>query len=292
MQSIELYCPACKRNDALGRSWLTGDGQEARTCHGLNRKEHLACCFHFYVLTGMKLTVADGVSAKIFAAMEVGQPVPLRGFPAEYLANYCGITVISAKNMDVIFAMVMPQLGSWAREIEQEGFLICQLPIHRGPLLVGLQFRAFRPCEDRTTDQHQIRVFGKSDGLFIPHYIGQNPSAVVIHEGPWGAVAAAHEASIYGNTDLFSVATISAGVSAVTIKSTLDAIFPGVPRFSVFDQDDAGIAARMATMGVAKPILINGAGPGKDYRDLIAEVRFERLVGIIERELKVIEART
>ncbi len=44
----------------------------------------------------------------------------------------------------------------------------------------------------------------------------------------------------------------------------------------------------MATLKVAKPILITGAGDGKDYRDLVPELRFERLVDIVERELKAL----
>ena len=154
---------------------------------------------------------------------------------------------------------------------------------------MGLQYRALRPGQDRFEDVHQIRVFGESEGLFLPYFIGRNPLAVVIHEGPWGAVAATNDALKFQNSDILSVATLSAGVSASTIKSTLDAVFPGVPRFSLFDQDPAGIFARMATMSVAKPILVNGAGDGKDYPDLIRDVRFERLVEIVARELKQLE---
>jgi hypothetical protein len=279
-------CPRCKGTDSLGRPWRGANGRLLRTCFKLNHPEHLGYRFHFDAQTGEALTATDGVHAMVLAAQEDGEAAPLRGFHEQLLAETLGITVISANKLDVHTASIMPSLGTWARDMEAEGYLISQFPIHRGPYVVGLQLRALRAEEDRATDQHHIRVFGQSEGLFIPFFIGQNPSAVVIHEGPWGAVAATYEAIIYGNTEIFSVATLSASVSASTIKSTLDAIFPGVPRFSLFDQDPAGISARMATMSVAKPILITGAGPGKDYRDLIPELRFERLVDIVERELK------
>ena len=284
---IDNVCPLCKRSDALGRRYKGMHGNPQQTCHGLGRLEHPGRMLHFNPETGEVLTATDGIHARILAMQEAGEAVPLRGFPGRFLAETFGITVISANKLDTHTASLMPSLGTWARDMEAEGYLISQSPILWGSYVIGSQFRAFRAEEDRATDQHHIRVFGQSEGLFIPYFIGQNPSAVVIHEGPWGAVAATYEAIIYGNTEIFSVATLSASVSAATIQSTLDAIFPGVPRFSLFDQDAAGIAARMATMSVAKPILITGAGPGKDYRDLIPELRFERLMDIIERELKV-----
>ncbi|MEI7781576.1 MAG: hypothetical protein WCJ18_06580 [Planctomycetota bacterium] len=133
--------------------------------------------------------------------------------------------------------------------------------------------------------------FGVADGLFLPSWTGLNLSALILHEGPWGAVAANYDAFEYGNRDIFSVAVLSANVRTETIASTLDLIFPGVPRFSIFDQDPAGVALRARTLDIAKPITIPGAGHGVDYRDLCPEVRFERLVNIIVRELKQIESR-
>jgi hypothetical protein len=136
-------------------------------------------------------------------------------------------------------------------------------------------------------DKH-IRTLGNADGLFVPSYTEWLASAVIIHEGLWGAVAAMADALEYQCKDIFHVAVMSANVKANTIADTLDLIFPGIPRFTLFDQDPAGVAARLATLHVAKPILVTGAGHGKDYRDLIPEVRFERLADTVMRELKVL----
>lgn len=132
--------------------------------------------------------------------------------------------------------------------------------------------------------------FGSADGLYIPTWAGFNLSALILHEGPWGAVAANYDAFECENRDILSVAVLSANVHSETIASTLDLIFPGVPRFSVFDQDPAGVALRARTLHLAKPITIPGAGYGVDYRDLMTEARFSRLLEVVMRELKLIEA--
>jgi len=287
MNIIGQVCPKCKRSDGLGSPYRTVDGYWQRTCHGLNRDEHLGARCHFNADTGEVYTVTDGVTGRIMAAREGGEPVPVRGFHPDFLADTCGITSISSRQIELYFADVMKGLATWSREMEEEGFLVTMFPIHRGPRVVGLQFRALRPHEDRPHDAHQIRVYGQAEGLFVPYWVGRNPSAVVIFEGPWDAVAAVHEAEMFNRPDLFSVATLSAGVAATTIQSTLEAIFPGVPRFSVFDQDPAGVLARLATKEIAKPLLVTAAGDGKDYRELTPELRFERLATIVDRELKV-----
>ena len=61
---------------------------------------------------------------------------------------------------------------------------------------------------------------------------------------------------------------------------------------SVTDQDRAGIKLREKTLKIAKPITISGAGPGKDYRDLISGLRFERLSEIIRAELKKLDGQS
>lgn len=131
---------------------------------------------------------------------------------------------------------------------------------------------------------------GHADGLFVPSYVGLHPSAVIVGEGPWTSIALTWDAWSYGNRDLVSVGTLSAHVRPETIATTLDLLFPGVPRFSIFDQDPAGISLRERTLHIAKPITVSGAGSGHDYRDLIPEARFERLVEVVLRELKRLEA--
>ncbi len=225
MNNIGQVCPKCKRSDALGSRYRGINGCWQRTCHGQNRDAHLGVRCHFNADTGEVFTVTDGVTGRIMAAREAGEPVPFRGFAQDFLADICGITAISSRTVEIYFADVMPELVPWTRELKEAGFLITMFPIHRGPRVVGLQFRALRPLEDQPHDTHQIRAFGQAEGLFIPYFVGKNPSAVVVFEGPWDAVAATCEAEIYGRTDIFSVAVLSAGVSASTIKSTLDAIF-------------------------------------------------------------------
>ena len=117
-----------------------------------------------------------------------------------------------------------------------------------------------------------------------------NPDFIVIHEGPWGAIAANYDAHEYGNHGLVSVAVASARTRPRKITRTLDVIYPGVPRFALLDQDPAGISARKYIGGVAQLILVTGAGEGKDYRDLEPALRFEALADSVMRAFKGVEA--
>ena len=166
------------------------------------------------------------------------------------------------------------------------------LPVMSGPDIVGIQFRAFnRKTGDGPSSGEHIRAYGAADALYIPVNVGVRPSAIVCHEGPWGAIAANHDALEYVNSELLSVATLSANVRPETIRVTLDLLFPGVPLFSFFDQDPAGIHARAKAQHVLKPISITGAGSGKDYRDLDPTFRFEQLCEAVRKELKLLEDR-
>ena len=284
--SVGYVCPLCKRDDALTKVWLDTQGRSICTCLGLNRIEHLGEKHPFDVNTGLPLRPMDGPQARCFSLKSCGEPHEFRDYPGDFLHDVCGVTAISAVDLDEQTQSVMPTLGLWGREMAHAGHTISQFAIQRGARIVGMQFRVF--TDDNDSQGKEIRSYGESEGLYVPHYTGWNPSALLMHEGPWGAVAAMWDAQEYKCTDIFSVAVLSASVRAATITSTLDLIFPGVPRFSLFDQDPAGVAARLATLHVAKPILITGAGFGKDYRDLIPEVRFERLADTVMRELKVL----
>lgn len=285
--NIPNLCPLCKRGDALTRPWLDSQGRSIRTCMGLNRPEHLGQQYRFDIETGQPLQAVDGTQSRCLSLISLGEPHDFRGYSGRFLCDICGVTAIGVVDLDERTQAVMPSLGLWAREVAHAGNIVSQLPIQRGARIVGMQFRAF--SEDGDDHEKQIRNFGESEGLFVPHYACWNPSAVVIHEGPWGAIAAMWDTQEYKCRDIFSVAVLSASVKATTIISTLELIFPGVPRFSILDQDPAGVAARLATLHVAKPILITGAGHGKDYRDLAPEARFERLADIVMAELKVLE---
>ncbi len=212
----------------------------------------------------------------------------LRGFPGEFLFRKCGVSVVTTADI----AEVMPDnhgLWNWAQRLEQADHVITELAIQRGSDHVGAQLRGFprmggnvQPLPDL------IRTIGSAEGLYIPPCTGVLPSVVVIHEGAWGAIAATWDAEEYQSQEIFSVAALSASTRPETIQSTLSLIFPGVPRFSVFDQDPAGIKLREKTLDIAKPITISGAGQGKDYRDLIPGLRFERLSEIVRAELKLL----
>jgi len=284
-------CPKCHLADALGAVWYHQFGRPCRTCHGLGRPEHPGYKVHFDDDTGEVIQPREGTHARLINLLSAGTPMPFRGFPAPFLQTEFGVAGIHAAQLEVNCHSTLPALGSWARELERRHLPICMVPITSGPRLVGVQLRPLPVGEPRRVEVvKDFRTIGETEGLLIPRYTGLNPSAVVIHEGPWGAIACYADAQSYHNTDIFSVAVLNASVKASTIKSTLDLIFPGVPRLSLFDQDPAGVAARMAALNVAKPILVTGAGPGIDYRDLDPEVRFERLMDVVVRELKKLGA--
>lgn len=284
-------CPLCHRGDALGKPWIHSiSGYEFQTCFGLNRPEHSGQRHYFRVDTGEPITVRDGTHLSLIGLLERGRPyeAELRGFPGDFLFHKCGVSVLTT----VDIAEVMPDnhgLWSWARGIEQAGLVITMLAIQRGADHVGAQLRGFhrrggsaQPLPDL------IRTLGSAEGIYTPSFTRILPSAIVAHEGAWGAIAATWDAEEYQSQEIFSVAALSASTRPETIQSTLGLIFPGVPRFSVFDQDPAGIKLRERTLEIAKPITISGAGQGKDYRDLIPGLRFERLSEIVRAELKLL----
>lgn len=286
MNMFNDTCPKCKSGKGLSRLWVTWNGREARTCFCMNQPDHLGLKHHFYTDTGEPIGAGDAPTSRILSLLSAGGGAPLRDYPGDFLREKCALTVIKASDLDTVTASSEPHLGLWARKMEASGHMISQLPITKGSRCVGVQFRALEIEGDTQRAVKEIRNFKSADGLYIPPYTSWNPSAVVIHEGPWGAVAATWEAQEYGSFEIFSVAILSASVSVATVASTLDLIFPGVPRFTLTDQDPAGVVARETLLPIATPIMITGAGPGKDYRDLIPGLRFERLSEALRIELK------
>jgi len=282
-------CPGCGRSDAVGNIWHHPNGHDYFTCHGLNRDGHPGVSFHFDAETLAPLRVRDRHEAPLLTLISGGEPSSFRGYPAEFLHARCLVSAVSAKHIDRCMPL-HPELGVWARQRESDGEIISILPVMNGPEFVGIQFRAFsRKTGDGASDGDHIRMHGEADAIYIPVIAGVRPSAVVVHEGPWGAIAANHDACGYGNSEVISIATLSANVRPETIRITLDLLFPGVPRFSLFDQDPAGIRARARAQHVLKPISITGAGPGKDYRDLDQDFRFEQLCESVRKELKLLQ---
>ncbi len=282
-------CPLCGRTDAVGNAWVHPNGRGYRTCHGRNRDEHLGVPHHFDAETMEPLAVRDRHHAPFLNLLSQRKPAPLRGFDADFLFKKCCVGVIPSLALDECLND-KPELWRWARSQEDEGKVISAIPFTSGMNIVGVQFRSFpRRSLDGPIERDSLRMHGEADALYVACYTGVNPSAVVVHEGPWGAIAATHDANEYGNLDIFSVATLSASTKPETIRMTLDLLFPGVPRFSLFDQDPAGVHARAKAQRVLKPISIMGAGSGKDYRDLDPAFRFEGLCEAVRRELKLQE---
>ena len=282
-------CPLCGREDAIGNEWVHPNGKVYRTCFGLNRDAHLGRRHHFDNETEEPLHVRDHHSALLFNILSKGKPAGFRGFKSDALFNQSNISLISASDIDADL-VDKPEFGKWARDRELEGYVISMLPCVNGADVVGIQFRAFRKSTgDAPGDGENIRTLGSADAYYIPTFKARNPCVVVIHEGPWGAVAANTDATEYGNADIFSMAILSAEFNQGTLKATLDLIFPGVPRFSLFDQDVAGVHAREKALPVAKPISLQGCGNGKDYRDCDSLFRFEALCEAVRKELKLLE---
>lgn len=142
MKMLVKLCPLCKQGKSLGREWHI-NGRYYRTCHGMNRAEHPGRVHHFDAITGEPLFLMDGTCARIANLLRVGRPHDLRGFPGEWLYDHCGVSVVSAKNLDGATASLSPTLAIWARQQEADGRVISQLPVMRGSHLVGLQLRAF-----------------------------------------------------------------------------------------------------------------------------------------------------
>jgi hypothetical protein len=274
-------CPACGRGDALSKVWPSFNGRDCRTCYGLNREQHLGRKFHFDVESGKELSSKSPKSFKFTELFSRGQAISVRDFPAEFLYDHCKVVHVKALDIGDIYTNEGGYY-EWAKGHEAEGWVITAIPFHAGSEVVGLQLRAFNPKTGDGPNTHEyIRNVGQ-EGVYIPEFKAINPSAVVIHEGPWGAIAAHYDAKEYNNHELISVAAASANTKPQTIQGTLDAIFPGVPRFAFFDQDPAGIKAREALKGIAQPFLVTGAGSGKDYRDLDPDLRFEAFVRSIK----------
>lgn len=270
--------------------WIGFDGRRYQTCFGLNRPEHACRKFIFDVETREEFQSKSPAIFRFEEIFQSGVPVSIRDIPADYLYERCQVVQIRSKDIGDVLVKEGGYFD-WAVGHELEERIITALPFHDGADVCGLQLRAFNPkTGDGPSDHDYIRNIGQ-EGIYTPNMKASNPDFIVIHEGPWGAIAANYDAYEYGNHGLVSVAMASARTTPKKIQRTLDVIYPGVPRFAFLDQDQAGIAARKDIGGVAKLIMVSGAGDGKDYRDLIPDLRFEALADSVMRAFKEMEAR-
>ena len=289
-------CPICRAPVAPGNTWVhSRSGEVMGTCFKMNQPQHPGRKCHFILSTGDVHSPLGGRHFEISELATYGQQLyrTVRGFDGKFLSRICGLSLI---NRDSI-AKALPEnlaIWKWADTVQVYGrCFITMLPIYRGANVVGQQLRAF-PLKrgNAPITQDSVRTIGSSEGLYIPPFEASQPSALVVHEGAWGAIAGMHDSWEYQSDEIFHVAVLSANVNPETITQTLDVIFPSVPRFSLFDQDRAGIKLREKTLKIAKPITICGAGPGKDYHDLFSGLRFERLSEIIRAELKKLDGQS
>jgi len=132
------------------------------------------------------------------------------------------------------------------------------------------------------------RNFGR-DGLFMPNLVGHNYDAVVIHEGPWGAVAQLSDAAEYGGSNIAAIAVTSASTKADVVKATCSLLLPGVPIFILADNDEAGWSLRFRQKDVGTLISLPAVGDAKDYRDLPSDYRF-LISGLPPPKLEAFEA--
>lgn len=287
--SLGDVCPSCGRGDALGKVWVGPDGTNYQTCFGTNRPEHPGRKFTFEAETLLERQFASPSAFRFEEIFQNGEPISIRDVPADFLFKRCQVVHIRAKNIGDIFGTDGGYFD-WATRHELEGRVITALPFHDGADVCGLQLRAFNAATgDGPSDHDYIRNIGL-EGIYTPNVKASNPDFIVIHEGPWGAIAANYDAYEYGNHGLVSVAMASARTSPKKIQKTLDVRYPGVPCFAFLDQDPAGISARKYIGGIAKLILVTGAGAGKDYRYLEPALRFEALADSVMRAFKELEA--
>jgi len=270
--------------------WIGFDGRRLQTCFGLNRPEHACRKFIFDVETREEFQSKSPAIFRFAEIFQFGVPISIRGIPADYLYERCQVVHIRSKHIGDVLAKEGGYFD-WAAEQEFDGRIITALPFHNGADVCGLQLRAFNPkTGDGPSDHAYIRNIGQ-EGIYTPNVKASNPDFIVVHEGPWGAIAANYDAHEYDNHSLVSVALASVRTTPKKLTRTLDIIYPGVPRFALLDQDPAGISARESIGGVAKLILVSGAGEGKDYRDLLPELRFEALADSVMRAFKEMAAR-
>lgn len=276
-----LVCPYCDRSDAIGCKDEPRFYRDGRL---------VAICFHGHQGTGKKAFDAESgakIEGQDLAPWEilyrVSEPNGARGFGAEFLAQKCGVYVVT-RDAVAKAGTPVPSEKDLIRA-EADGGAVTVAPLFLGPKMVGLEARIVEAGPTIKITKW-TRIVG-GDGVFIANP-GVQPQAVVIFEGTWDAIAAAWDAFQEDEMDRYAFLSIKAGTSAEVLRATLQAHFPGVPALLVTDQDGSGKSARsrMAKAGVAFPAILKGAGMAKDYRDADPRVRRAALLEAIESALE------
>lgn len=275
-----LVCPYCDRSDAIGAKDEPRYYRDGRL---------LATCFHGHQGTGKKVFDAETGARVQNADLEpwevlyrLAEPNGARGFGAEFLAQKCGVYVVS-QEVAARAALPVPSEKDVIRAAADGGALTAA-PLYNGPRMCGLEVRIVEAGPSIKVTKW-TRTVG-AEGVYIANP-GVQPQVAIIFEGTWDAIAAAWDMFQEDEMDRYAFLSIKAGTSAQLLGAVLRAHFPGVPALLITDQDGAGKATRprMAKAGVAYPAILKGMGAAKDYRDADPKTRRAALLEAIEQAL-------
>lgn len=276
-----LVCPYCDRSDAIGAKDEPRFYRDGRL---------LATCFHGHEGTGKKVFDAE-TGAKVQNAdlepwevlYRLAEPNGARGFGAEFLAQRCGVYVVT-QEVAARAGCPVPNEKDVLRA-EKDGGAVTIAPLFNGPKMSGLEARIVETGPSIKVTKW-TRTIGQ-EGVFIANP-GVQPQVAIVFEGTWDAIAAAWDCFQEDEMDRYAFLSIKAGTSAQLLGAVLKAHFPGIPALLITDQDSSGKGARprMAKAGVAYPAILKGVGSAKDYRDADPKLRRAALLEAIEQALQ------
>ncbi len=286
---MTLSCPLCGQSDAVrckddprfyrdGRLW-------ARCFHGNSHPNQGPVSF--YVETGEVLGRVELTPAE--SLYQIAQSGPARGFGAAFLAEKCGVYVITKEDLARSSAPVPTE--KWMLDWEAQQVPVTIAPLYKGAALAGLEVRAMaekaspRHGEAAPKTDATRKTVGEA-GVYITSTRLQ-PSTVIVFAGVWDAVSAGWDALQNGSEDRYVFASVPDGFNPAILRDTLDTLFPGVPRLIVSDQDPSGQKARKRFAKIGTLAILPGVGLAKDYRDADPKKRWVALLEGIERALTV-----
>lgn len=281
-----MICPVCHTEDAV----------RTKDAPAFYRDGHLvARCFHgnshpnggpvdFILETGevcgrVELTHAES----LYLAARQGTT---RGFGAPFLAK-CGIYAITAEDVAASSSLIPTE--KWMRTWQAQEVPVIVAPLYKGAQLSGLEVRAMqeatsvRPGEAAPKTQEKRKTVGEG-GIYVANP-GVQPTAVLAFAGLFDAVTAAWDAFQEGSFERYAFVAYSDGTNANLLRDTLEALFPGVPRLIVSDQDPSGQKTRSKFAKAGTLAILPGAGLAKDYRDAEPKKRWAALMDGVERAM-------
>ena len=281
------FCPVCNAEDAVrckddprfyrdGRLW-------ARCFHGNSHPK--GGPVNFYVDTGELITAVELTPAE--SLYQIAQAGTARGFGGAFLAEKCGIYVITKE--DVARSSSPIPTEKWMLDWEDQQAPVTIAPLYKGAGLAGLEVRAMvekakpRHGEYAPKSGDDRKTVGEA-GVYITSTRLQ-PATVVVFAGVWDAISAAWDALQNGSEDRYVFASVPDGFNPAILRDTLETFFPGVPRLMVSDQDPSGQKTRKRFAKVCTMAILPGAGLAKDYREADPKKRWTALLDGMERAL-------